>query len=136
MFSLNFPPLKGCLKATLLALLPLAVGNLYAETPKKQWAETPKKQWAVSVQLPTYSRTTINKTVTVNAPPGTTVVYQEGVPVGYPYAVYPAYPNYPVYHAYPPYPYPHAYPRPYSHPPLYADDEPRAIERVRERTRR
>ena len=108
MFSSNAPSLKGCLNAAALLLLTLLGGCLYAETPQGRM---------VAVELPAYSRTTVNKTVTVNAPPGTTVVYQEGVPVGYPHAVYPAYP---------PYPYPQTHP----------DKHPRAIERMRNRTRR
>ena len=44
------------------------------------------------LDLPTRSETVIHKTVNVNAPPGTTVIYQDSTPVGYP-AGYPAYPS-------------------------------------------
>ena len=51
------------------------------------YTETPYGRTAV-LDLPVHSQTTINKTVTVNAPPGTTVIYQDSEPVhryGYPY---------------------------------------------------
>jgi len=47
------------------------------------YTETPYGRMAV-VDLPVRSETTINKNVTVNAPPGTTVIYQDSMPVGYP----------------------------------------------------
>lgn len=47
------------------------------------YTETPYGRMAV-VDLPVRSETTINKNVTVNAPPGATVIYQDSVPVGYP----------------------------------------------------
>ena len=46
-------------------------GCVYTETPYGRMAMV-------------RSETTINKNVTVNAPPGTTVIYQDSVPVGYP----------------------------------------------------
>ena len=55
------------------------------------YTETPYGRTAV-FDLPVHSQTTINKTVTVNAPPGTTVIYQDSEPVhryGYPYPPYP-----------------------------------------------
>ena len=54
------------------------------------YTETPYGRMAV-VDLPVRSETTINKNVTVNAPPGTTVIYQDSEPV----RNYPAYPVYP-----------------------------------------
>ena len=50
------------------------------------YTEPPYGRTAV-LDLPVHSQTTINKTVTVNAPPGTTVIYQDSEPVhryGYP----------------------------------------------------
>ena len=44
----------------------LLAGCVYSETPYGRYA---------AIDLPVESRTTINKTVTINAPPGTTVVY-------------------------------------------------------------
>ena len=55
------------------------------------YTETPYSRTAV-LDLPVHSQTTINKTVTVNAPPGMTVIYQDSEPVhryGYPYPPYP-----------------------------------------------
>ena len=43
------------------------------------------------LDLPVHAQTTVNKTVTINAPPGTTVIYQDSEPV----RNYPAYPVYP-----------------------------------------
>lgn len=97
LFSIRPKRLKGCLKTAATLLLPLLGGCLYAETPQGR---------VLAVDLPAYSHSTVNKTVTVNAPPGTTVVYQEGVPVGYPQAVYPYYPAHPP-HPYPPHHHPH-----------------------------
>lgn len=54
------------------------------------YAETPYGRVAV-VDLPVHSQTTVNKTVTINAPPGTTVIYQDAEPVGYPYPARPRY---------------------------------------------
>lgn len=50
-------------------------GCMYAETPYGRVA---------AIDLPVHSQTTVNKTVTINAPPGTTVIYQDSEPVGYP----------------------------------------------------
>lgn len=44
------------------------------------YAEGPGGQKFATINLPTQTQTTINKTVTVNAPPGTTVVVQEKAP--------------------------------------------------------
>ncbi|HFC8511985.1 TPA: methionine-binding protein [Neisseria subflava] len=54
------------------------------------YTETPYGRTAV-LDLPVHSQTTVNKTVTINAPPGTTVIYQDSEPV----RNYPAYPVYP-----------------------------------------
>ena len=54
------------------------------------YTETPYGRTAV-LDLPIHSQTTVNKTVTINAPPGTTVIYQASEPV----RNYPAYPVYP-----------------------------------------
>lgn len=54
------------------------------------YTETPYRRTAV-LDLPVHSQTTVNKTVTINAPPGTTVIYQDSEPVHN----YPAYPVYP-----------------------------------------
>ena len=40
---------------------------------------------SVQVQLPVRTEVNINRNVRIYAPPGTTVIYGEGVPVGYPY---------------------------------------------------
>lgn len=59
------------------------------------YTETPYGRTAV-LDLPVHAQTTVNKTVTINAPPGTTVIYQDSEPV----RNYPTYPVYPrqVYH--------------------------------------
>lgn len=59
------------------------------------YTETPYGHTAV-LDLPVHSQTTVNKIVTINAPPGTTVIYQDNQPVHN----HPAYPVYPrrVYH--------------------------------------
>lgn len=59
------------------------------------YTETPYGRTAV-LDLPVHSQTTVNKTVTINAPPGTTVIYQDSQLVHN----HPAYPVYPrrVYH--------------------------------------
>ena len=47
---------------------------------------------AIAQRIKATLQTTINKTVTVNAPLGTTVIYQDSEPVhryGYPYPPYP-----------------------------------------------
>ena len=44
------------------------------------YTETPYGRTAV-LDLPVHSQTTVNKTVTINAPPGTTVIYQDSEPV-------------------------------------------------------
>ncbi|MCS4533439.1 hypothetical protein [Neisseria montereyensis] len=44
------------------------------------YAETPDGRIAV-VDLPVQSQTTTHKNITINAPPGTTVIYQEAQPV-------------------------------------------------------
>lgn len=49
----------------------LLAGCVYSETPYGRYA---------AIDLPVESRTTINKTVTINAPPGTTVVYGDATP--------------------------------------------------------
>lgn len=54
------------------------------------YTETPYGRTAV-LDLPVHAQTTVNKTVTINAPPGTTVIYQDSKPV----RNYPAYPVYP-----------------------------------------
>ena len=54
------------------------------------YTETPYGRTAV-LDLPVHSQTTVNKTVTINAPSGTTVIYQDSEPV----RNYPAYPVYP-----------------------------------------
>ena len=54
------------------------------------YTETPYGRTAV-LDLPVHSQTTVNKTVTINAPPGTTVIYQDNQPVHN----HPAYPVYP-----------------------------------------
>ena len=54
------------------------------------YTETPYGRTAV-LDLPVLAQTTVNKTVTINAPPGTTVIYQDSEPV----RNYPAYPVYP-----------------------------------------
>ncbi|WP_373741887.1 hypothetical protein [Neisseria sp.] len=53
------------------ALLPL-YGCFYAETP--YWR-------AAAIDLPVSSQTTVNKNITINAPPGATVIYQEAQPL-------------------------------------------------------
>ncbi|ASK26457.1 methionine-binding protein [Neisseria chenwenguii] len=59
----------------LIASTLLLGGCLYQETPFGRTA---------AIDLPLHNQTTINKTVTVNAPPGTTVILQDSMPVGYP----------------------------------------------------
>ena len=54
------------------------------------YTETPYGRTAV-LDLPVHAQTTVNKTVTINALPGTTVIYQDSEPV----RNYPAYPVYP-----------------------------------------
>lgn len=54
------------------------------------YTKTPYGCTAV-LDLPVHAQTTVNKTVTINAPPGTTVIYQDSEPV----RNYPAYPVYP-----------------------------------------
>ncbi len=54
------------------------------------YTETPYGRTAV-LDMPVHAQTTVNKTVTINAPPGTTVIYQDSEPV----RNYPAYPVYP-----------------------------------------
>lgn len=54
------------------------------------YTETPYGRTAV-LDLPVHAQTTVNKTVTINAPPGTTVIYQDSEPV----RNYPTYPVYP-----------------------------------------
>jgi len=55
------------------------------------YTETPYGRTAV-LDLPVHSQTTVNKTVTINAPPGTTVIYQDSQPVRN-YSAYPVYPR-------------------------------------------
>ena len=71
------------MKPILWVALILLGGCVYHETPYGR---------TVVMDVPMRSETVINKTVTVNAPPGTTVIYQDAVPVGYP-AAYPVYPR-------------------------------------------
>lgn len=72
------------MKNTVLSVLLLAAGGcVYHETPYGRTAV---------IDLPAHSHTTVNKTVNVHAPPGTTVIYQDSTPVGYP-AGYPVYPR-------------------------------------------
>ena len=70
--------------ARLALLLPIARAACeYSDTPYGRYAR---------IDLPVENRTVIHKTVTVNAPPGTTVIYQDSEPVhryGYPYPPYP-----------------------------------------------
>ena len=54
-------------------LTALLGGCMYAETPDGRFA-------ALDIDLPTHSTTTVNKTVTVNAPPGTVVNISETAP--------------------------------------------------------
>lgn len=54
------------------------------------YTETPYGRTAV-LDLPVHSQTTVNKTMTINALPGTTVIYQDSQPVHN----NPAYPVYP-----------------------------------------
>lgn len=61
---------------TIISLLLLG-GCVYAETPDGRIA---------ILDLPVQNETTVNKNVTINAPPGTTVIYQEAQPVS---TVYP-----------------------------------------------
>ena len=55
------------------------------------YTETPYGRTAV-LDLPVHAQTTVNKTVTINAPPGTTVIYQDSEPVRN-YSAYPVYPR-------------------------------------------
>lgn len=57
----------------LLPLMWLLSGCYYHETPFGRTAV---------IDLPVHNQTTVNKTVTINAPPGTTVIYQDAEPVG------------------------------------------------------
>ncbi|WP_126304541.1 methionine-binding protein [Neisseria animaloris] len=61
---------------TIISLLLLG-GCVYAETPDGRIA---------ILDLPVQNETTVNKNVTINAPPSTTVIYQEAQPVS---TVYP-----------------------------------------------
>ena len=54
------------------------------------YTETPDGRTAV-LDLPVHSQTSVNKNVTINAPPGTTVIYQDNQPV-HNNPVYPVYP--------------------------------------------
>ena len=62
------------MKALALSITLLLSACVYTETPYGRTAV---------LDLPVHSQTTVNKTVTINAPPGTTVIYQDSVPVGY-----------------------------------------------------
>ena len=66
-------------------LTALLGGCMYAETPDGRFA-------ALDIDLPTHSTTTVNKTVTVNAPPGTVVNISETAP---PTVIYRDYPRRP-----------------------------------------
>ncbi len=72
------------MKLLLFTVLILLGGCVYHETPYGRTAV---------IDLPSRSETVIHKTVNVNAPPGTTVIYQDSTPVGYP-AGYPVSPRY------------------------------------------
>lgn len=63
-------------KAFIVVNLMMLCGCAYVETPYGKTAV---------VDLPVQNHTTINKNITVNAPPGTTVIYQEAQPVQPPY---------------------------------------------------
>lgn len=56
---------------TLLPLCLLLGACVYAESPDGRFA---------AIDLPVHSQTTVHKTVTVNAPPGTTVIVNETPP--------------------------------------------------------
>ena len=62
----------------------LLAGCVYSETPYGRYA---------AIDLPVESRTTINKTVTINAPPGTTVVYGDATPASAYQGGYDCYPR-------------------------------------------
>lgn len=64
------------LNSHLLAGVLLLSGCVYSDTPYGRYAV---------IDLPVRSETTVNKTVTVNAPPGTTVIYHDTQPVIRPY---------------------------------------------------
>ena len=70
------------MKTTVLSAALLLSACVYTETPYGRTAV---------LDLPVHAQTTVNKTVTINAPPGTTVIYQDNEPV----RNYPAYPVYP-----------------------------------------
>lgn len=71
------------MKPSLIALALAALsGCMYAETPDGRFA-------AIDVALPTHSTTTVHKTVTVNAPPGTVVNISETPPPTVIYRDYP-----------------------------------------------
>ena len=70
------------MKALVLSIILFLSACVYTETPYGRTAV---------LDLPVHSQTTVNKTVTINAPPGTTVIYQDIEPV----CNYPAYPVYP-----------------------------------------
>ncbi|MDO4248762.1 MAG: methionine-binding protein [Neisseria sp.] len=76
------------------AALSLLSACVYSETPYGRYGR---------IDLPVHSETTVNKTVTINAPPGTTVIYGDVTPASayeyprrYPYPVR-EYPVRPVY---------------------------------------
>ena len=54
-----------------LLLLPALAASEYSDTPYGRYAR---------IDLPVENRTVIHKTVTVNAPPGTTVIYGDTTP--------------------------------------------------------
>ncbi|HHX2510666.1 TPA: methionine-binding protein [Neisseria subflava] len=70
------------MKTTVLSAALLLSACVYTETPYGRTAV---------LDLPVHAQTTVNKTVTINASPGTTVIYQDSEPV----RNYPAYPVYP-----------------------------------------
>lgn len=53
------------------AIAAILGGCVYAEGPDGRFA---------SIDLPVHNQTTVNKTVTVNAPPGTTVIINDNPP--------------------------------------------------------
>lgn len=73
--------------SVLLVSMLLLGGCMYAETPYGRMAV---------LDLPVEQQTTVNKTITVNAPPGTTVIYNDTQPVvrerRYPHRPYYYYP--------------------------------------------
>ncbi len=59
------------MKHRIFMALMLLSGCVYSETPQGRYTR---------IELPAYSRTTINKTTTFHAPAGTTIVYGDDTP--------------------------------------------------------